>query len=623
MQKKTICCILNEIKIYSTICALLLFYPTQLISQNQLERYQYKTSEDLIKVGNDIDFRANSASDILKLFYKSIDTNTYFYKIQNLFITKYQELENIDLVDSCNIIIDVGNFLTFEGQSAISLKLLFYLHTFLQNKPNKNSEEYLVLGRTKKHIGEIYVSLGIWSKASQYLNDVLYITENQSDKLYKAHALVSLASLFWNLNRYDEAKNNLNEAIQLYQEENFLQGLFYAYNGMGIVYHMQKNYLASIDYYSKAMEQLESDENRNAMFTILNNLGDAYTKINDLEAAHHYINLAKDYIVDHYDLITFYITKFEIFQKLNRKDSCEIYLNKYLTLSQQNTSYFTQTYLLKVTYEYYAQNKDYEKAYQYFLKYNTYRDSVDNINNEMNSEILQTISKISEIELKSSLLEQNLRFENQNIKQRLLVAYIATIALIISLALIILLHRARKREMITMTKNLEMSDQLIQKEKQLLLQSKIELTKEIEYKNRQLASSALQLVSFNQFIASIINKLQNTILSFKSHDSSKIKPVRTAINELRQYISGNNWDEFKLYFEEVHPVFYQNINKAFPSLTQNELKLCALIKLGLSNKEIASIIFREIRSIESARNRLRKKFGLQTNNSLFDFLSKF
>ena len=48
---------------------------------------------------------------------------------------------------------------------------------------------------------------------------------------------------------------------------------------------------------------------------------------------------------------------------------------------------------------------------------------------------------------------------------------------------------------------------------------------------------------------------------------------------------------------------------AVAKLTVKEKRLCAFISLGLSTKEIAAIAFREVRSCESSRNRLRKKWA--------------
>lgn len=76
------------------------------------------------------------------------------------------------------------------------------------------------------------------------------------------------------------------------------------------------------------------------------------------------------------------------------------------------------------------------------------------------------------------------------------------------------------------------------------------------------------------------------------------------------------------YFEQVHPSFYKNIEEKCPDLTIKEKRLCAFLRLGLSTKDIASITFTEVRSVESARNRLRKKLDIASDESLIEFLSQ-
>jgi DNA-binding CsgD family transcriptional regulator len=89
---------------------------------------------------------------------------------------------------------------------------------------------------------------------------------------------------------------------------------------------------------------------------------------------------------------------------------------------------------------------------------------------------------------------------------------------------------------------------------------------------------------------------------------------------VNQQNATNSWEEFSYYFEKVHPSFYQNLEKQCPELTTKEKRLCAFLALGLSSKEISAITFKEVRSVESARNRLRKKLGVNQEDNLTDFL---
>ena len=62
--------------------------------------------------------------------------------------------------------------------------------------------------------------------------------------------------------------------------------------------------------------------------------------------------------------------------------------------------------------------------------------------------------------------------------------------------------------------------------------------------------------------------------------------------------------------------------KQHPNLTENEKKLCALLRLDMTTKEIAAITHQNPSSIEVARTRMRKKMNLSnTEINLNSYLS--
>ncbi len=145
----------------------------------------------------------------------------------------------------------------------------------------------------------------------------------------------------------------------------------------------------------------------------------------------------------------------------------------------------------------------------------------------------------------------------------------------------------------------------------------------INYKNRQLTSYALHLARNNEFVQKTTDDLKQILLGTNPREKERSESIKQMISDLHQYSSGHDWEEFRLYFEEVHQSFEKNLSSAFPDLSPNDKKICALLKLGLSTKEIASITFRELRSVESARNRLRKKLGLAAEVNIHTFLSRY
>jgi DNA-binding CsgD family transcriptional regulator len=170
---------------------------------------------------------------------------------------------------------------------------------------------------------------------------------------------------------------------------------------------------------------------------------------------------------------------------------------------------------------------------------------------------------------------------------------------------------------------MEQTELLHKQEKEFHLNKEHSLELELDYKNRQLTSYALHLARNSEFVQRTTDDLQHILLGTNPRDKERSERIKEMISDLHQYSSGHDWQEFRLYFEEVHQSFEKNLSTAFPDLSPNDKKICALLKLGLSTKEIASITFRELRSVESARNRLRKKLGLAADVNIHSFLSHF
>lgn len=71
----------------------------------------------------------------------------------------------------------------------------------------------------------------------------------------------------------------------------------------------------------------------------------------------------------------------------------------------------------------------------------------------------------------------------------------------------------------------------------------------------------------------------------------------------------------------VNAAFYQELHERFPDLTAGEQKLCALIKLNFSSKDIARLMGISVGSAHTTRYRLRKKLGLARDENLTEFIS--
>jgi hypothetical protein len=79
---------------------------------------------------------------------------------------------------------------------------------------------------------------------------------------------------------------------------------------------------------------------------------------------------------------------------------------------------------------------------------------------------------------------------------------------------------------------------------------------------------------------------------------------------------------FEIQMDELHQEFFKKLKDQFPALSNNDLRLCAYLRVGLNSKEIAEILNIQPSSSYISRSRLRKKLSLKPEEDLYDFLNK-
>ncbi|MFY0607604.1 MAG: DUF2225 domain-containing protein [Cyclobacteriaceae bacterium] len=137
----------------------------------------------------------------------------------------------------------------------------------------------------------------------------------------------------------------------------------------------------------------------------------------------------------------------------------------------------------------------------------------------------------------------------------------------------------------------------------------------LEIKNKELTASAIQAIEREELLEEIKGEL--TLLK-KNTDNKDVGRLVKNID----HRTSKSWEEFELRFTSVHDEFYKNLMSKFPKLSQNDHKLCALIKLNFSSKDMARLMGISIESVHTTRYRLRKKLGLERHENLEDFIAK-
>lgn len=156
-------------------------------------------------------------------------------------------------------------------------------------------------------------------------------------------------------------------------------------------------------------------------------------------------------------------------------------------------------------------------------------------------------------------------------------------------------------------------------EKQLLEQREARLEAELRQKSKDLAGMSMAMIAHNEVLDSILNEVQRQKMSKSAVSLDKISHI------IQNSIVSNQeqWAMFQSNFDCIHENFFKGLKERYPDLTSTDLRLCALLRLNMSTKDIANMLNLTVRGVESARYRLRKKLDIPAEAGLVDFMLNF
>jgi DNA-binding CsgD family transcriptional regulator len=269
----------------------------------------------------------------------------------------------------------------------------------------------------------------------------------------------------------------------------------------------------------------------------------------------------------------------------------------------------------KVLSEIYYNNNNYKASYDYLKKHKTIQDSLFSTEKER---ILTEIEEEFQSELKdreiASWKDKSRVQQNNNI----LLIILSVVLLGLSI-LLVSMFRYKSMALKRQQKLLEQDNIIHAQESKLIEKENTILQEQLESKNRELASKALEMLRLNETISSIISKLEDFNHSADTNPEM-VRHIKEIIHDLENQTKQNIWNEFDKIFKNIHSDFYSKILQICPDLTATEIKTAALLKLNLTTKEIAAIAFKSEGGVKTTRYRLRKKLGLTGDEKLIPFL---
>ena len=463
--------------------------------------------------------------------------------------------------------IDLGNF--FKNIELYAEALKNY-QAYLDIQKKQDSSSVYVYSA----LASIDLDLKKFNEAKKYSHISLKLSETIGYEKGKAEANALLGSIAEKQSDYDNALKHQNISLAIFKKLNDSTGLATVNENIGSIYEDLEQYDLAYNYFKKAHE-FAKHSNSNLQINIINNLGDANRKTKNFEKALRYTEEA-------------------------------------LKLAQQTNNVSQIESALKDLARTYARTGDFEKAYNYLNNQSIVNEEELKRNNTEMVSAMQVLYDVKEKEAEVKLLNK----ENQINKVRQYVILITTGAIILALIVgFIYWKKRRKHE----KHILEYQQQLLQADLDKKTAAEEALKREIDIKVSSLTNYSLHIAHKNKMLSDV----SKTLTKIQGRNNELVqKKLKHLVEDIEQDLNQNNeWTELMGYFGQIHPGFFKTIKKiALKKLSSSEMRLCMLLRLNLSSKEIADILHITPDSVRIARYRLRKKLPLDSNDDLQGYL---
>ena len=516
---------------------------------------------------------------------------------------------------------DITTYFRDQSQQSNVIEILSTTTEVLERK-NSSKKTLLTLYLP---LGAAFEEVGLWSTAMDYYHKALTIAQEGDMKAHIARIYNNIAVAYYRIDP-NTAIEYLNKSLEINQLLKINRELYLNHNNLAAAHMRLEAYDKALENALMAMHYINKEKNADMYYFMQCNIGSLYTQIGNYNLAISYLEDARTHFEqrsNYAELITLNILLAEAYEKAGNT-----------TLSSQLINYIDTELIDKINNAEIESNvrttlamlfKEkhlYKKAYENLEIASVLKDSLRRANDELKVKNLEQIY-INEQKLRESATTIN-ELELKKLRSDRHITIIVIALLILSIILIFLIIRSRMKDKLIKTNTMLSEQEKILRDKEMELQhiKEQELKQAIDQKNRELSSYALSYTKDNEFLANLSEELKNLLLEINPRDKEHRDHIRNIITQLKQHCSTDNWQEFRYYFEQVHPSFYERLDEISPGMTQRQKRLCAMLYIGLSTKEISSITFREVRSIESARNRLRKKLEIPEEENIQDFLTR-
>jgi tetratricopeptide (TPR) repeat protein len=392
-----------------------------------------------------------------------------------------------------------------------------------------------------------YYDLGDYENALLYLKQALKYPPGT--QRLRISCINTMGLIFRNSKKYNQALSYFNTAVKLSHDTRDTIWMGIATGNIGSVYFMQQQYTRALPFILTDYKlSLKYKENGNAAHALLR-MAKINMVNNKADVAAMQLNEVRQLINGIYDGLKLRIDLYDLQGQL------------------------------------YERNGQLAESITYIKKMELAKDTLELRNN---------IAAVERVRL--GLEVQNHKTELDNFKTRAEIATIRrNVVILILFFLIVIAGMFYKQQMLK-----------VKKDKSQLLSEKKQVDEDLKNAESELLLYTESLRRKNAIIEHFRKEIDRLEIKVVNKDEAEhLEKMMQA-----HIMTDDNWNEFKSLFAKVHAGFLRSIKKNFPAISGSDVRLLTLMKLQLSNREMANMLGITTDGIKKAKQRLRKKMEL-------------
>jgi len=463
-------------------------------------------------------------------------------------------------------------------------------------------------------IGVSHWTLGNPKKALENLTSAQRLYTTVQDEEGVANSLMNTGMVYADIGDLEKALNIYHKSIEKFTALNLSRRIATTFTKIGDVYMQKDQNDKAKNYLANALNMHSAEDYIYGMAEAHNRLGKLALHEMELELGEYHIKKAMElsYNINDADgRLSNLIQMGKLFRIKGEFNLAEAHLKAALKKARDKN---LRKYILEVYQELGILKRKEEKfntSLEYYDAYNALKDSIYDTNKSKQIAALEFENELNDRESEILLLQEKEK-TNTVIKWALGIGILA-LGIIAYLMLRIQNQRARKDQEVIISR-----EELAKTDLENARLRQHELQNELTHKNKELASYALNFSQKNQLFSQLLVQIKEIKEGTSPHQKKQLANLKKTV---AQHISiDRDWEDFRRYFEEVHTDFFKSLKEKYADLSNNDLKICALVRLNLNIKETANILGISPESAKTARYRLRKKLELHPEQDLLDFL---